>query len=183
MSALLFVALGFVQAQEEALQKARQAHAEAMAQISFLLGDFQPKAEALDPQSGKWQEQEFPAGKKGLVRVEKESDYPSFSIKIPGSTQYHGTVSYDVFQNKYRLVFIDNAVGLLDVYEGQLVEGTLQFTNLKAGTFFTMGEQRFFARAKFQPQGKSGWNLSVELSSDEGRNWSEFFRLSTSPDS
>lgn len=181
-SFLLIAVFSSALAQDDAMYKARESYDEAMSRVAFLLGEWQPEAVSLDPESGQWQNQEFAAGKDGMVKVEKMGAFPAFSISIPGKTLYHGALSYDVFQNKYRFVVIDSALGLLDVYEGQLVEGALQMTNLKAGTFFASGEQNFFGRVNFQPRGKSGWDLVVELSSDKGETWTEFYKLSTNPE-
>lgn len=44
--------------------------------------------------------------------------------------------TYDVFRKVYRSMTLDANEGLMDVYEGALVDGTLTLTNEKAETWF-----------------------------------------------
>jgi hypothetical protein len=52
---------------------------------------------------------------------------------------YQATFSWDRFQRLYRVTYIDNITGLLDIYQGPLDDGQLIVTNLHTGTYNTLG--------------------------------------------
>lgn len=169
---------------ESATQNAGLAkYKQAMAKLDFLVGEWQPEATAFNPATGQWEAKELKSKYGSSVRVSSMEMTRGLYITIPGETQYMGALSYDVFQDSFRMVLNDSAMGLLDVYEGQFKNGALVMTNLKSGTFFTNQGQKLHGRLKFKPAAGSGWSLVVEMSADQGQNWFEAYRLNTTPTS
>jgi hypothetical protein len=80
-----------------------------------------------------------------------------------------GYYSYDRFQNVYRLAILDDAAGLLDVYEGVMRRNEITVTNLRTGTFF--GRDRIFGAIRFLNFSPDGFDVELDGSNDEGRSW------------
>ena len=65
----------------------------------------------------------------------------NFRVAFPGATfQYEMTLSYDQFNKVYRLAFLDDVNGYMDVYSGQMTDGLLTVFNTNTGTAFPDGE-------------------------------------------
>jgi Protein of unknown function (DUF1579) len=99
-------------------------------------------------------------------------------IRMEGSFIFHPNTkpvqirayySYDRFQNVYRMAVLDDAAGLLDVYEGAMRKNEITLTNLRTGTFF--GRDRIFGAIRFLNFSADGFDVELEGSNDEGRSW------------
>ena len=104
-----------------------------------------------------------------LEEIPTNPDLPTFHVMH--------WLSYDQYRDVYRLAAMDDIWGLLDIYEGTINNGKLVVNNIKAETFFPMGD------------GKNRmFTLSMELSGDTritditasddgGATWQPSFRL------
>jgi len=177
----LTVGLVFGFAQEGTPQNLEEVHDNAMKKLAFLAGEWQPKALSFNPETKAWEPKAIHSEHGDTVKVEAMSTTRGLRISIPGETAYIGAVSYDVFQKRYRMVFLDSAMGLIDVYEGAFDGDELHMSNLASGTHFQHLGQTFSSRLKFKPQPGKGWKLVVEMSADQGTNWFEAYKLFTTP--
>lgn len=85
--------------------------------------------------------------------------------------------TYDQYRNVYRLSIIDDTWGLMDLYEGTLVDDKLIVTNVKSGTTFPTesGGQRFF-KLIFAGTAQAR-SLVIDSSEDGGQNWHPNFKV------
>lgn len=86
--------------------------------------------------------------------------------------------SYDQYRKTYRIAVMDDTWGLMDIYEGNVTDGVLVATNLKAGTFFPIDEitPRAF-RLSIDLSNSNERQMKVEKSDDGGRSWQPNFKL------
>lgn len=62
-------------------------------------------------------------------------------VTFPGATfQFEMTLSYDRFNQVYRLAVLDDLNGFMDMYSGQMKNGVLTMTNVETGTAFPDGK-------------------------------------------
>jgi hypothetical protein len=96
---------------------------------------------------------------------------------IEGEARFRGfgyrmVMSNDIFQKTYRTSVIDDASGLVDVFEGVLdASGSLVQTNVRAGTYYTQDADKVHTRLTFKPLEQGLWRWVVESSKDAGVTW------------
>lgn len=83
-----------------------------------------------------------------------------------------GIRSYDRFRNVYRIVWCDDVITLVDVFEGTSTDGGFTVSNVKTDTAGTFAGKRSFMRIT-QKAGATPDEFLVEweVSSDEGQTW------------
>jgi hypothetical protein len=82
------------------------------------------------------------------------------------------TLSYDRFQEHYRLTQINDVRGLLDVEEGDFDEnGRLVVTNLDTGTTWEGFGFTFHTRVSIFDITDDAFEMEYEISTDGGENW------------
>lgn len=85
---------------------------------------------------------------------------------------YRMVVSYDIYQKTYRTSVVDDASGLVDVFEGTLdASGSLVQTNVRSGTHYLQEGDRVHTRLIFTPLENGLWRWAVESSTDLGATW------------
>ena len=89
-------------------------------------------------------------------------------------------LSHDRFRDLYRVTVLDDASGLLDVYEGGLADGVLSVTNLRSDTFYPVGDLEVHFRLV--------WDLSdpvveftMDATTDRGAVWQPFMATVLTP--
>jgi len=84
-------------------------------------------------------------------------------------------LSFDQYRNVYRKAAIDDAWGIMDIYEGSIKDSYLIMTNLKSGTTFPVSDGKWRAfRLSIQlasPQRK----MIIDASDDNGQTWHPSF--------
>jgi len=174
---LLLLSTAFALASDpDPYEVAAKQNADALAKLDYMKGAWEATTTYLDPEAKEWKVLPPEPGTDPTVRVTDDDRVSALSISIPGKTAYYGTLSYDVFQGTYRIAFIDDTVGLLDIFEGGFEGSKLTLTNLSAGTFFLQGDQKMFSRLQLLPQG-DGWVLTADLTADQGKTWQPAFKL------
>lgn len=83
------------------------------------------------------------------------------------------TLSYDRFQQIYRITQIDSLAGHQEVLEGTLEDGRLSATNIKSGTVSSDPEQPQHTRLSLFEIEKDRFRIDLESSSDGGESWTE----------
>ncbi len=83
------------------------------------------------------------------------------------------TLSYDRFQEIYRVTRIDTFAGHQDVLEGTFEDGRLSVTNVESGTVRSDPDQPQHTRLSLFEIEADRFRLEVETSDDGGESWSE----------
>jgi hypothetical protein len=82
------------------------------------------------------------------------------------------TLSYDRYQQRYRMTQINDVRGLLEVLEGDVGEnGRLVATNLETGTTWEGGGLTFHSRVSILDITDDGFKIEFEVSTDGGEEW------------
>lgn len=85
--------------------------------------------------------------------------------------------TYDPFRRVYRVAAVDHQSGMMDVAEGQFVDGALVIDDLRARTFFPWGDGREGAfRLTKRFVGPDHFRVDSEVSFDEGKTWTPYTR-------
>lgn len=160
----------------ENIPESAKAPAEAMAKLSGMLGEWTVVTEMINPE-GDWIEQgvdrvSVKAGLEGLMIAETHQGRVSGESLIV-ETDY----SFDQYRNVYRAAALDNTWGLMDIYEGDLSDGALVLTNLRAGTSFVLDDGRDLNFRLTIPVSGDERVMTVDQSIDAGASWTPFFRL------
>lgn len=89
----------------------------------------------------------------------------------------NNTIGYDVLDNSFRLLSLDNPSGTIDVYKGAIEDDTLIFTNLESDTKTTnnIGEEISF-KLIYKSLSASKNQLVVGYTKDKGRTWCPFVK-------
>ena len=90
--------------------------------------------------------------------------------------------SYDEYRQVYRIAVMDDAFGLMDIYEGRFVDdATLIATNLRSDTHFPTADD---GRLHFQLRWYLGGDVKqfdVLASTDGGASWTPYFEMTYTP--
>lgn len=177
---IFFMALcGFVvfpSAAQEEIPQASKAPYAAMQRLAPLIGRWQIVTEFSPDNGASWQTSE-PAlvdvsmRQKELMLVETPLDtqLPGFHVET--------IIGYDQYREVYRLVAVDDTWGLVDLYEGNLEGNKVVVTNLKSGTFFPVGENRWRGFRITVELGSLERTMTVEKTDDNGVSWQPNFKI------
>ena len=103
-------------------------------------------------------------------------------VAFPGATfQFELTLSYDSFNNIFRLVALDDVNGYMDVYSGQLKDGILIVTNNTTGSAFPDGQGGFVYGKLEIRQAKIGFQILGYTSSHINEPFAPYMQLDFSP--
>ena len=99
-------------------------------------------------------------------------------IPFPGATfQFEMTLSYDRFNHVYRVAFLDDLNGYMDIYTGQMEDGILTITNTNSGTAFPDGNGGFvYGKLEIQPT-KDGFSLHAYTSGSVEGPFASYMKL------
>lgn len=103
-------------------------------------------------------------------------------VAFPGTVfQFEITLSYDRFNNAYRLAALDDVNGYMDIYSGQMKDGMLTVTNATTGTAFPDGEGGFvYGKIEIQ-QTPEGFQFQGYTSSQAQGPFAPYMRLEFTP--
>ena len=87
-------------------------------------------------------------------------------------------LSYDRFNEMYRLATIDDTTTYMDVQEGKLEEGVLTVSNQETSTYFETFGFTIKERTTFKELSADAFQVEVESSMDGGENWFVSSKLS-----
>ena len=85
--------------------------------------------------------------------------------------------SFDPFREVFRVASLDDTMGLMDIYEGALVDGCLRLSNDRTGTWFRRpdGEERKFRLRHCLSF--DAMTLEIEESPPAEDSWQPFMRI------
>lgn len=89
-------------------------------------------------------------------------------------------LSWDVAKEVYRMAAVDQPGGMMDVYEGRLVDGVLSMTNLEHETFYRNADGKpmaFRLTWRFPSAAPDSFELGAEISVDLGATWMPMSRV------
>lgn len=99
-------------------------------------------------------------------------------ISFPGADfQFEMTVSYDRFHGSYRLAFLDDLNGYMDIYEGGQRGGVLTVSNADTGTHFPDGEGGIVIGKMDIEKTPQGFVLNAFTASEKDGPYSPYMRL------
>lgn len=106
---------------------------------------------------------------KGLMLAEYPQDLnsPGFHMET--------YITYDQYRKVYRKAAIDDVWGIMDLYEGTIQNDMLVMTNVKAGTFFPVGNDVWRAFRLTMELTSPKRTLTIEKSDDGGATWQPAF--------
>lgn len=105
------------------------------------------------------------------------------AVPFPGAVfQMRMSLGYDRFNQRYRVVVLDDLNGYTDLYDGAAESGApIQVTNLNSGTGFPTAVGGYvFGRLTFEDT-ETGFVILSESSMDGGESWSPFMRMAFEP--
>lgn len=159
-----------------AQESPRDIWAPEMEALGFLAGSYEVTGEVMG-QDGNWHVAEpttaviEPAAGGASLREVGTYQVPGFGYGLDA----HYT--YDGFRDVYRITLIDTVYGLLDVYEGSMTDGVLDFTNLRSGTTFPLPDGREMnLHVRIEPN-DNGHLFHIDASVDAGENWGPLYRF------
>ncbi len=89
-------------------------------------------------------------------------------------------LTWDVEKRVYRMAAVDQPGGMMDLYEGQLVDGVLTMTNLAHETFYRNENGKpmaFRLTWRFGSENPDSFTLGAEISLDLGESWTPMSRV------
>lgn len=99
-------------------------------------------------------------------------------INFSGSEfQFEVTFSYDRFHDNYRLVFLDDLNGYIDVYVGTLQDGVLSVSNADTDTHFPDGQGGVVMAKLDIEKSTEGFVLNAFLASAKEGPYTPYMRL------
>jgi len=105
------------------------------------------------------------------------------AVPFPGAVfQMRMSLGYDRFNQRYRVVVLDDLNGYTDLYDGEGEAGApIQVTNLNSGTGFPTSEGGYvFGRLTFEDT-ETGFAILAESAVDGGESWAPFMRMVFEP--
>jgi len=149
---------------------------EAMSALKGMLGKWSVKTEMINPE-GAWATQgsdsvSIKARLNNMLFAETHTERLSGQSLVV-ETDY----SYDQYRQVYRARAMDDTFGLMDIYEGNLENGILVLTNIRAGTSFPLDETRQMNFRLTVPVTGDERVMEIDQSIDAGETWSSFFKL------
>ena len=103
----------------------------------------------------------------------------SMTVPFPGAAfEFEFFLSYDKFNQVYRLAFLDDLNGYLDIYTGQMQDGILKVDNRNTGTAFPDGKGGHVVGAlEFKPTTGGGFSLFAQTGSHASAELQPYMRV------
>jgi hypothetical protein len=99
-------------------------------------------------------------------------------VSFPGGTfLFEMTLSYDQFHQVYRLAFLDDLNGYMDVYEGTMNEGVLSVNNADTGSNFPDGNGGVVIGKLEFTKTEDGFLVTSYIASQKEGPYSPYMRL------
>lgn len=142
--------------------------------IGFLIGNYDVKVYSYDLSKG------WVISGSGASICSEEDTFITEKVKL--NKEYckinlSNTIAYDLHENSFRLLSLDNTSGHIDVYKGKFENETLLFTNLdsESKTKNKSGEEISF-KLIYKALSDLENELVVGLTKDHGKTWCPFVK-------
>jgi hypothetical protein len=173
--ALLVLAAVPVLAQQQAIPDVSVKPLQVMQSLAPLAGDWTMTVYSTNDDGETWQATPTQSvaieyRHKGFMLEEVPSDLesPGFHMRT--------TITYDQYRDVFRKAALDDIWGILDLYEGNIVDGRLVLDNLKSGTLFPLEDGRwrgFRLTMELTPAHRWMW---IDKTDDQGQTWQPAFK-------
>ena len=178
---ILGVALCVLGASAQAQEGVSERQIEAMARLAPLAGDWVVTGQVMGPDGmqaldpGEAQTR-FVFNDRGL------EENAHIDLGADESTHLRTLFSYDPYRALYRLSVMDDAYGLLDIYEGDFDDaGRLVATNLRSDTSYPMEGGQLHFRLVYDFTQADGHEFDIYMSADRGESWMLYFDQTYAP--
>ena len=172
---LLGVALCVLSAGAQAQDNVSDRQIEALERLEPLAGDWVVTGQVMGPdgmqplEPGEAQTR-FVFNDRGL------EENARIDLGGEGATHLRTLFSYDPYRELYRLSVMDDAYGLLDIYEGDFdYEGRLVATNLRSDTSYPIEGGQLHFKLVYDFTHADGHEFDIYLSTDRGESWTLYF--------
>lgn len=148
---------------------------EKMQDLASMAGDWSMTVSMSNDDGDTWQSSaaqkvSIQFGHNGMMLEETPLD-----LSGPGF-HMHSIITYDQYRRVYRKAAIDDIWGIMDLYEGNIVDGKLVMTNLAAKTFFPIGEHTWRAFRLTIDLALDSRMMWIDKSDDGGETWQKAFK-------
>ncbi|MFN3239671.1 MAG: hypothetical protein ACE37D_21830 [Pseudomonadales bacterium] len=101
----------------------------------------------------------------------------------PGKQGFHMNtyLTFDQYRSVFRKAAIDDVWGVMDIYQGNIVNNTLVLTNLQSGTLFPIAEGVWRGFRLSLPLTAGERTMLIEKTDDNGQTWQPAFRSVYTP--
>ena len=173
--ALAISAIGLLTGSALAQDDVSSRQLEAMARLAPLAGDWLVTGEMMGPDGAQALEPgtaqaQYAFNQRGLEET------AHIELGSEGMTELRTLFTYDPYRAVYRLSVMDDAFGLLDIYEGTFdAEGRLVTTNLRSDTSYPIEGGQLHFKLVHDFTGSEGHDFEVYMSADRGESWMLYF--------
>lgn len=173
--AMCFSKLTLAQASDPGL-KAR----EQMDRLKILEGDYQLVVHTSDDDGETWM-----AGSAQRVTFRRRHN-DLLLEELPNERTEQGFsmttyITYDQYRNVFRKAAIDDVWGVMDIYQGEIVDNALVLTNLESGTLFPVSADIWRGFRLTLPLTGGARTMLIEKTDDGGASWQPAFRSVYTP--
>lgn len=151
-----------------------------MSKLSVLEGNWTAITSMTQDDGKTWQSDQ---GKLVNVKLHHKNMVLEEKVVVPDVRGFNMLtfITYDQYRQTYRKAAIDDVWGIMDMYEGNITDDKLIFTNLKSATFFPVGPE-VWRGFKLTLELKSGehW-MWIDKTDDNGKTWQPAFKVLYKP--
>ncbi len=90
-------------------------------------------------------------------------------------------LTFDQYRSVFRKAAIDDVWGVMDIYQGNIVDDTLVLTNLESGTLFPVGADTWRGFRLSVPLIAGERTMLIEKTDDYGQSWQPAFKSVYTP--
>lgn len=90
-------------------------------------------------------------------------------------------LTFDQYRSVFRKAAIDDVWGVMDIYQGNIVDDTLVLTNLESGTLFPVGDDSWRGFRLSVPLIAGERTMLIEKTDDLGQSWQPAFKSVYTP--
>ena len=104
-------------------------------------------------------------------------------LELSGAGFHMNTyLTFDQYRSVFRKAAIDDVWGVMDIYQGTIVDETLVLTNLESGTLFPVGADTWRGFRLSVPLTAGERTMLIEKTDDFGQSWQPAFKSVYTPE-
>ncbi|GLX78021.1 hypothetical protein tinsulaeT_13610 [Thalassotalea insulae] len=161
---------------ESNLPKVSEKPLAMMQKLSILSGKWLARTDITEDNGKSWQQGkpklvEFSFKQRGMLLEEMPIDIDKQGFHM------QTYISYDQYRDVFRKAAIDDVWGIMDLYQGKIIDNQLVLDNLDAETFFPIGPNTWRGfRLTLELKANNRW-LYIDKTDDKGSSWQPAFRV------
>lgn len=151
-----------------------------MQRLEVLEGDYSLVVHASSDNGRTWQE--GPAQKVQLRLRHNGLLLEELPVQLAEQGFHMNTyLTFDQYRSVFRKAAIDDVWGVMDIYQGNIVDDVLVLTNLESGTLFPVGADIWRGFRLSVPLIAGERTMLIEKTDDFGQSWQPAFRSVYTP--